>query len=581
VSLPRGEPDRRDIRDRRQDLRQFRLLSKDAVRHLIDSALLSRDADPMEFALWMAALVATPSVFFAARQMLTYSALVSAPVELVQSFALSHRLFFVTYGMLAAAFLAAVTWEAIFPDGRDQEVVGVLPVKPYVFAAARLAAAVKVSLIFLTLVNLPAAVLYSFFAMAHPLFGWNLPGLVAGHFAATMLGSQLVFFVLLSIRGLTAVIFGAGAGKWFGAALQVITVVLMFETLFFLPGILATLVNRIMQGDATMMLFPPVWFVALHEWVLGSANQLLEGAMIRGLLAFALASAAVVPMYLVPARWLGRRALEKRSRERAAATTFVVRVVSSLTRTRPAARGLFLFAVASLVRSRRHHLVLASYLGMAVALCIITVFIVDDRGSVKIDRPASWLLTLPMIFVFCGVHGLRSSFRIPTETEANWPFRIAQPSLATCVSATLLVVVTLLILPVAAVTLMIIGPTWPFATTALVLVLQILAGITLTELVLFHWRKVPFACAHAPSPDLLKAWWPIYAFALYVYAFELANWQFAAVSSNIALWSYLVTCGLVITTVRWLRGRQLQKHQLEFDVATQGAERLNLSEALN
>jgi hypothetical protein len=574
----------------RREWQQFRLLSRDAVKQLIDTALLSRDADPMEYALWMTALVATPSAFFAARQMLTYSALQAAPAEVVQRIALAHWLFFIVYGMLAAAFLAAMTWEAVFPDGRDQEVIGVLPVKPYVFAASRLAAAVKVAVLFLGLVNLPAAALYSVFAMGHPIFAWDLPGLFVGHTLAAMLGSLLVFFVLLSVRGLTAVVFGAGAGKWLGAALQLVTVVLMFETLFFLPGILDALVSRMMQGDATVALLPPVWFAALHAWFAGLAAAadspaalapLLGDAALRGLLAFTVASAIVVPVYLVPARWLGRRALEKRSRERAAATTFIVRAISGITHARPAVRGVYTFGVASLVRSRRHHLVLATYVGLAIAVCIISVFIIDDRGSIKLERPASWSLTLPMVFLFFGVQGMRSAFRIPTEVEANWPFRIAQPSLPTCVNATLLVIFTVVMLPIALATLLLVGPYWPIADALLVIALQMLAGLMLTELVLFRWRKVPFACAHAPSPDVLKAWWPVYGFALYFYAFGLADWQFEALQSTRALVSYVATCLGAMAVVRLLRYRQLRRHRLEFDLVPQGTERLNLSEALN
>ena len=89
----------------------------------------------MEFAIWMLALIATPPAFFAANQIFLYSALVKAPQEVVEQIALGHRLFFVVYGMLATALLAALTWEALFPDGSDQEIVGVLPVRPHTYAA--------------------------------------------------------------------------------------------------------------------------------------------------------------------------------------------------------------------------------------------------------------------------------------------------------------------------------------------------------------------------------------------------------------------------------------------------------------
>ena len=566
----------------RRDWHQFRLLSKDAVRQLLDTALFARDADPTQFAIWMLALVATPTVFFAARQVLTYTALVRAPDHVVQMVALQHRLFFITYGMLAAALLAALTWEAVFPDGRDQEIVGVLPVQPRVFAASRLSAAVIVGVVFAAAVNLPAAVLYSVFSAGHPIFGWNILGLFAGHALATMMGAMLVFFGLLIVRGLAAVFFGAGAGKWIGAVLQIVTVVLMFEAFFFLPGVLGTLATGVMRGDPAIAMFPPVWFAALHTWVVGHANQMLEDAMITGLGWFAGATLLVVPMYLLPARWLGQRALEQRSRERAAATTFVVRSVSNITQASPSVRGVFMFAVVSLVRSQRHLIVLATYFGLAVAVSIIGIFMIDDRGSIKLDQPASWMLTLPMLFLFFGIIGLRASCRIPTEVEANWPFRLARPSLRTCVNATVLLIVTLAVLPVAGLTAIMLVPQWPLWSAAIVVALQMLSALMLIEVLLLRWRKVPFACAHAPSPEMLKAWWPAYGFAMYWFAFGLAEWQFAATSSNRALAWYAGTCVTVIVAVRLLRHRDFHRQQLEFDLAADGSlDRLNLSEALN
>ena len=91
-----------------------------------------------------------------------------------------------------------------------------------------------------------------------------------------MMGSILVFFTLLTVRGLAAVVLGARAGAWFGAALQLVTVVLMFEVFFFLPGVLGTLVGAVTRADPAATAFPPVWFAALHAWVAGEATAVLE-----------------------------------------------------------------------------------------------------------------------------------------------------------------------------------------------------------------------------------------------------------------------------------------------------------------
>jgi hypothetical protein len=331
-----------------------------------------------------------------------------------------------------------------------------------------------------------------------------------------------------------------------------------------------------------MAMFPPVWFAALHTWVVGDANQMLERAMLTGLAWFGVATLVIGPMYLLPARWLGRRALEKRSRERAAATTFVVRVVSSLSRSSPPVRGVFLFAVASLVRSQRHLIVLATYFGIAVAISIISIFAIDHRGSIIRDEPASRMLTLPMLFLFFGVIGWRARCSKPIELESNRPLSLARPDLDTCVNATVLLMVTLAALPVAGITLAMLAPRWSLSSTAIVVGLQMLSALMLIELLLLRWRTVPFACAHAPSPDLLKAWWPVYGFAMYWFAFGLADWQFAATTSIAALAWYAGMCLAIIITVRVMRRRNFRRHQLEFDVAPGGSlDRLNLSEALN
>ena len=430
-------------------------------------------------------------------------------------------------------------------------------------------------------VNVPAALFYTAFCAGHPAFG-NIVALLAGHVLATMMGSFLVFFTLLTVRGLAAIVFGARAGAWLGAALQLVAVVLMFEVFFFLPGVLGTLVGAVTHADPAATSFPPVWFGALHAWVAGEATAGLEQAMITGVLAFVISLVAVVPMYLVPAGWLGRRALERRARERAAGTTLLVKAVARLTAATPSVRAVFQFAVASLLRSRRHLLVLATYFGVAIAICLASILLIEVRGTFAINTPAEWVLALPLVFMFFSVLGLRASFRIPTEIEANWPFRLAQPRLATCVNAAVLVMLTLAVVPIVAITIAITAPLWALSAVVTAAVLQGLAGWMLVEIVLLTWSKVPFACAHSPSPDVLKSWWPVYIMAMYVYAFQLSDWQVAALTSSRALIWYLATVAAVIAVVRVMRYRRLRHQALEFDaLPSHSVERLNLSEALN
>jgi len=82
------------------------------------------------------------------------------------------------------ALLASMTWDALFPDRTDQEILGVLPVRPRTLAAARLRAAVTLGAIFAAAINLPTALLYSAVSAVHPLLG-SFPRVLFAHVVST------------------------------------------------------------------------------------------------------------------------------------------------------------------------------------------------------------------------------------------------------------------------------------------------------------------------------------------------------------------------------------------------------------
>jgi hypothetical protein len=565
----------------RRDFRQFRLLSRDAIRRLLDTAVFSRESDSAEFAIWMLALIATPPAFFAANQIFLYAALKRAPIDVVERIALGHRVFFVVYAMLAAALLAALTWEALFPDGSDQEVIGTLPVRPHTYAASRLGAAAAVGAGFAVVVNVPASVIYTMIAASHPSLR-NIPGLLAGHITATTMGSLCVYFTLLSVRGLAAVLLGERLGAWLGGLLQLVSVVLLVEVFFFLPGVLGTLVTSMLDGDPRALAFPPVWFAAVHNWIGGNTRAVIASASETAVAVFVASAILTVPVYLIPAEWLGRRALERKSREQTATVVQLIVTAIRLLIPRASVRAIAGFGIASLLRSRRHLLVLATYLGLAIATCIASILIIEVHGTFLLDTPASWVLALPLVFQFFLVMGLRASFRIPTDMPANWPFRLSQPSLNDALNASVLVMLIMAALPIATITVALTLPLWTLADVFRAAGLQVLSGTVLIEAVLLRWSKIPFASEHIPSTDSLKVWWLAYAIALYNYAFKLSDWQAAALVSTFAMTSYLVACALAVIIIRVIRWRQWRGQSLEFDaVYPHAVERLNLSGALN
>ena len=230
----------------RREARQFVILSRDSVHRLLNAAVHARDADPMQFAIWVAALAATPPAMYAFRMIFIYAGAPRATsFAVVEAFAISNRLFFIVYAMIASALLAALVWEALLPDRSDQEIVGVLPVRSRTVAAARLAAATSVAVAFALAIAVPSGLLFSVASSAA--FGWlAIPTLFAAHVISITLACLVVFMSLLVVRGALALLAGPGAATSLATILQLVTVVTLVEVFIYLPSLLPAVVTRIL-----------------------------------------------------------------------------------------------------------------------------------------------------------------------------------------------------------------------------------------------------------------------------------------------------------------------------------------------
>jgi hypothetical protein len=197
---------------------------------------------------------------------------------------------------------------------------------------------------------------------------------------------------------------------------------------------------------------------------------------------------------LLPAARLGRRVLEVRSRERATGVAMVARSTARLWVRGPVVRSLFMFGVSSLVRSRRHTVQLATYFGMAIAVGVLKLLppLLSLRGSLVLDAPRAYTISVPLVLVFFAVFGLRAAFTIPTELDANWVFRLVQPTVRESLRASRWLIVMLGVAPVSLGWLLFTLAMWPTPTALGASALVLVTGLLLTELALSNWTKVPF-----------------------------------------------------------------------------------------
>jgi hypothetical protein len=563
-----------------QELRQFRLLSRDSVRRLLNTALFSPDADPDRFAIWGLALLTIPPFLFAVRQMMIFPFFYRASAAVVERVTMSGRLFFLTYGMISAALLAALTWEALFPTRTDQETLGTLPIRPRTLAGARFGAAAMVVGVLIAAIAVPSGVIYSIGTAGNPLVG-ALPRVFAAHVVALTFGSAFSFFTLMSVRGLVAVCAGERSAERLATILQIATIVGLVETFLFLPSVLSTLVEDLVRGGTEYAWLPPVWFGALYAVVAeGGRPHLVTLAQVSVLATLASIGLAAA-VSLVPAKMMGRRALETRAIEGGQGFVVAARAFAALFIRKTGIRAIFLFAIASLASSRRHRLMLSMYLGLAIAAATMSLATGAIRGSFSVAEPTRSLIAVPLVFMFLLIFGLRSCLTVPTLLAANWPFRLAPPTVPTTLSAARLVIVFAALIPIVAVTALIAASLWSTDMVLRLVALDAVAGACLLEGALLRWASIPFASDHEPSTETVKSRWLLHAFGLGFFAVGGSSLQHAALG-NPGAWMAYVVSGLSLLAVLRLATWYLSRHRdLVVDIPWAGPELLNLSDGLD
>lgn len=565
----------------RREWRQFRLLLDVSYRRLLDAALASREIDAEQFALWGAALLATPPLYASFIWPSRYPWLRARSLELLHGAVLADRLFFVTWSMLVALLVAALLWDGLFPDRTDQQVMGVLPVRSRTVAAARVTAAIVSVVVLLIGVNLPATAIYALVGAAHPSVG-SVPGIFVGQMLASVAAGTFAFSLLLTARGAIAWLVGASTAARVAIALQFAAVVAIFESLMFMPGLLGGMVRQVLAGGTDVAAsLPPVWFMGVYAWFAGphaAALMPLAGTAVAALIGGLIAALAT---YVLPARLAARRAIESRDTERASALLVAPLVACGVLLRRPSARARYTFVIRSLTRSRRHLLIIATYLGLGVAVAGTRVLSVSLRSRVSLGQPADYLLVVPLVVTFFLVLGLRAAFAVPTDMPANWAFRLVGPrNLLDGRSAPRLALYAIAVLPVGAVTLLAATWLWGAATATAITVMHAASGVMLCEVALRGHEAVPFTKARGLSTSSLQVGVAGAIGAVYVFAFRFDDLQLWALGTPLRTAGY-VLAALTITVLIAVAGRRRARAEAAtFDAPDEHAvTQLKLSEA--
>ncbi|MGA8594161.1 MAG: hypothetical protein WB676_05395, partial [Bryobacteraceae bacterium] len=174
------------------------------------------------------------------------------------------------------------------------------------------------------------------------------------------------------------------------------------------------------------------------------------------------------------------------------------------------------FTVRTLLRSRRHRIILAFYWGLGFAIVISLLKTTEQQqlmaksGGMLGHRVNGPLLFSTMVMLCLAVLGTRVVFAMPLDLRANWIFRVTPvrggPE---CLAATRLSLFVLGVAPVWGASAALLLSIWPWRPAVEHLLVLGLVGIVLVELCLLGLNKIPFTCSYLPG----KSYFHMAAFA--------------------------------------------------------------------
>ena len=471
----------------------------------------------------------------------------------------ADQLLMLSLPMFFVAFVMALVSHSVFPDETDYWILMGLPVPRWIVFAAKVAALFLFTTVFIAAANVGIGVPFTFVTSGR-WSGHSFVVRLAIQLVSGTLASTFTVACIIAIEGLIVVL---TPRPWLPRVSVVMQTMLIAGLVLSLP-----IINRmpafgeyISTKPRAMFLAPPMWFVGLQQWLLGSDDPFfsrLALSALAGTLAFAALGAGC---YLIVYRRFDKVIL--RTAGGRPPWSVNVRIPWPFRR-HPAHDAVQGFTSATLRRSGLHQLVFFGLLTIGVALAATSAF--GNAG----DRERSFiaaLLQVPLTLIAAAVIGLRAALLLPTNLRASWIFGITedQATRRHQLEAVRHLFVGLgVMLPVALAAPVYVGMLG--ARTALTcLPVVVLLGWIFVEIAIGRWRRIPFTCTvlfgkRPPAYTVLLAFLAFGVFGTVGTLFIIiarSGWR-----SWLVIMAILVT---IIAVLRWQRLQTWGRLGLEFE----------------
>ena len=259
------------------------------------------------------------------------------------------------------------------------------------------------------------------------------------------------------------------------------------------------------RSQPWILSLPPVWFLGLYEWLLGTSDPLLLELARRAVLTIAVTTVATLVSYPLAYQRLMASMVEMGSEPRNRIARVLHAILVQSAGRRPGAQAAAAFFTATIARVDRHRFVLAISVGLAIAWGLPGL-----RAFVPSARPAPELLALPMAIMMFLTAGLRVAASLPSDVRAAWLFEVhdlSRPDARLALERTMMM---LGVVPAVALSTPIYWYLWGGAIAISHALVMTSLGVALVELLIWHSDGMPCGQRWTPARMDFGRRWPLH-----------------------------------------------------------------------
>jgi hypothetical protein len=181
-------------------------------------------------------------------------------------------------------------------------------------------------------------------------------------------------------------------------------------------------------------------------------------------------------------------------------------------------------------------------------------------------RPAAQVLSAQFVLILCLTGGARLAFGVPSVLRANWNFQLHGPdTAAACRQGTRRMLAACGVVPVLLLLLPVHVALYGWTVAAGHAAFGLVASLTLVEMLMAGFPKVPFASAYVPGRSRIRSRLTLYVFGFQTFAYVLAWVESFALGSPAGYGALVTIALLAYGGAAWRRRRRSAGERLVYE----------------